>query len=385
MPVMLLASDPYHYGGAWNADTCQKVVRFVDLAETFHLPVVYLMDCPGFLIGLEAEKTATIRHGVRAMAAMNQTTVPWCTIIVRNAFGVAGVAHQPGGRLSMRYAWLSAYWGSLPLEGGIEAAYRAEIEAGRRSQGQAAGDRARLNALRSPFRSRREVLGRGDHRSAQDAFAAVRLRDLFDGSAGLAHHRRAGFHLLDAGADQPLDLARGFGTALRQRMRTSPATTAKPRPCSPARAASTAALSARMLVWNAMPSMVPMISPMRADDARMSSIVCTTSRITGRHRRPLSALWRATRETPRRCVGGVFTVDEICSIDAADSSRLAAACSVRADRSIAPLAISLLECDDLVAGAAHAQHHRSAANPACGAAQHQLRRLVPAPGRSARW
>ena len=152
-PVLLLASDPYHYGGAWSADTCQKVVRFVDLAETFHLPVVYLMDCPGFMIGLEAERSATIRHGVRAMAAMNQTSVPWCTVIVRNAFGVAGAAHQPAGRLSLRYAWLSAYWGSLPLEGGIEAAYRADIAAAADPQAELAAIETRLNALRSPFRS----------------------------------------------------------------------------------------------------------------------------------------------------------------------------------------------------------------------------------------
>ncbi len=152
-PVLLLASDPAHYGGAWNAETCQKVVRFVDLAQTFHLPVVYLMDCPGFLIGLDAEKTATIRHGVRAMAAMNQTTIPWCTVIVRNAFGVAGAAHQPGARLSLRYAWLSAYWGSLPLEGGIEAAYRADIDAAADPKAKLLEIEARLNALRSPFRS----------------------------------------------------------------------------------------------------------------------------------------------------------------------------------------------------------------------------------------
>jgi len=152
-PVLLLASDPFHYGGAWSADTCQKVVRFVDLAETFHLPVVYLMDCPGFMIGLEAERSATIRHGVRAMAAMNQSTMPWCTVIVRNAFGVAGGANQPGGRLSLRYAWLSANWGSLPLEGGIEAAYRAEIEAAADPAAKLAEIEARLNALRSPFRS----------------------------------------------------------------------------------------------------------------------------------------------------------------------------------------------------------------------------------------
>ncbi len=152
-PVMLFASDPYHYGGSWGAETCQKLVRYVDLAETFHLPVVYLMDCPGFMIGLEAERTATIRHGVRAMAAMNQTTVPWCTVIVRNAFGVAGAAHKPFNRLTLRYAWLSAYWGSLPLEGGIEAAYRAEIDAAADPQAKLKEIEERLNALRSPFRS----------------------------------------------------------------------------------------------------------------------------------------------------------------------------------------------------------------------------------------
>ena len=151
--VLILASDPFHYGGSWTAEACQKVVRFVDLAETFHLPVVYLMDCPGFMIGLEAEKAATIRHGVRAMAAVNQTTVPWCTIIIRNAFGVAGVVHQPANRLSLRYAWPSAYWGSLPLEGGIEAAYRAEIDGADDPKAKQQEIEDRLNKLRSPFRS----------------------------------------------------------------------------------------------------------------------------------------------------------------------------------------------------------------------------------------
>src|SRR6266702_1319597 len=151
--VMLLASDSYHYGGSWTADACQKVVRWVDFAETFHLPIVYLMDCPGFMIGLDAEKAATIRHGVRAMAAVNQTTVPWCTVILRNAFGVAGVVHQPADRFSIRYAWPSAYWGSLPLEGGIEAAYRADIDAAEDKAAKLKEIEERLNKLRSPFRS----------------------------------------------------------------------------------------------------------------------------------------------------------------------------------------------------------------------------------------
>lgn len=151
--VMVLASDSFHYGGSWTADACQKVVRWVDFAETFHLPIVYLMDCPGFMIGLDAEKAATIRHGVRAMAAVNQTTVPWCTVILRNAFGVAGVVHQPADRFSIRYAWPSAYWGSLPLEGGIEAAYRADIDAAEDKAGKLNEIQERLNKLRSPFRS----------------------------------------------------------------------------------------------------------------------------------------------------------------------------------------------------------------------------------------
>src|SRR3979411_865092 len=84
--VLLLASDPFHYGGAGTAGAGPEGGGWGGFAETLHLPLVSLLDFPGFMIGLEAEKAATIRHGVRAMAAVNQTTVPWCTIIVRNSF-----------------------------------------------------------------------------------------------------------------------------------------------------------------------------------------------------------------------------------------------------------------------------------------------------------
>src|SRR4029077_3583102 len=151
--VLLLASDPFHYGGSWTADACQKVVRFADLAETFHLPVVYLMDCPGFMIGLDAEKAAPSHPGVRGIAAVTQTTVPWCPIILRNAYGVAGVVHQPADRFSMRYAWTSAYWGSLTLEGGLDAASRADIDDAVDPAGKLKEIEHRLNKLRSPFRS----------------------------------------------------------------------------------------------------------------------------------------------------------------------------------------------------------------------------------------
>jgi acetyl-CoA carboxylase carboxyltransferase component len=191
-PVALMASDPFFQGGTWTAATCQKVIRFVDLAQTFHLPVVYLADCLGFSVGLEAERAGTIRHGVRAMAAIEQSTVPWCTIIIRNAYGVAGGAHRPTGRYAVRYAWLSAVWGSLPLAGGIEAAYRAEIDAASDPAQKIAEIQERLTKLRSPFRSAEdfqieEIVDPRDTRPLLCEFAwlAAKLRDPGTSSFGM--------------------------------------------------------------------------------------------------------------------------------------------------------------------------------------------------------
>ena len=78
---------------------------------------------------------------------------PWCAMIVRNAFGVAGAAHRNGARANYRYAWPSGRWGSLPLEGGIEAAYRADLDAADDEEAKLAEIEDRLNKLRSPFRS----------------------------------------------------------------------------------------------------------------------------------------------------------------------------------------------------------------------------------------
>ena len=152
-PVAVMASDPYFAGGAWSADAAQKVMRFVDLAETFHLPVAHLVDIPGFMIGREAEEAATIRHGVRAMTAVFQATVPWCAVLVRKVYGVAGAAHMNSGRFNLRYAWPSGDWGSLPIAGGLEAAYKAELEAADDPAAKLAEIEARLDQYRSPFRT----------------------------------------------------------------------------------------------------------------------------------------------------------------------------------------------------------------------------------------
>ena len=157
-PVGLLASDPYFYGGGWTAEASNKVTRFVDIAETFHLPVVHLVDNPGFLIGLEAEKQATIRHGARALTAVYQATVPWCSIILRKVFGVAGAAHMNASRVHYRYAWPSGDWGSLPMEGGIEAAFKSDLEKSEDPDKLLKEIEERMENVRSPFRTAESFL-----------------------------------------------------------------------------------------------------------------------------------------------------------------------------------------------------------------------------------
>ena len=129
IPVGVMANDPAYYAGAIDAAAAEKMTRFVDLCDTFRLPLVNFVDNPGFLVGVGAEKQGTIRKGVRALAAVYQATNPWCSVIVRKAFGVAGAGHSNHTRASTRYAWPSGEWGSLPIEGGVEAAYKRQIQA----------------------------------------------------------------------------------------------------------------------------------------------------------------------------------------------------------------------------------------------------------------
>ena len=152
-PVGVLANDPMHAGGALTAAGSEKMMRMIDLCDTFHLPVVNFVDNPGFLIGTQAERDGTIRKGVRALQAVYQATVPWITIIVRRVFGVAGAGHANVQALNLRYAWPSADWGSLPLEGGIEAAYKRELAAAPDRAALLKDIEARLNVYRSPFRT----------------------------------------------------------------------------------------------------------------------------------------------------------------------------------------------------------------------------------------
>jgi acetyl-CoA carboxylase carboxyltransferase component len=146
-----MANDPRFFGGAMTAAACEKIYRFVDMCDTFHLPVINFVDNPGFMVGVEAEKQGTIRSGARYIFSVYQATVPWCSIILRKVFGVAGAAHGDHSHLNLRYAWPSGEWGSLPIAGGVQAAYKRIIEASEDPEKLRAQIEQKLEEVTSPF------------------------------------------------------------------------------------------------------------------------------------------------------------------------------------------------------------------------------------------
>lgn len=150
-PVGILANDPRFFGGAVTAAAAEKIYRFVDMCDTFHLPVVNFVDNPGFMVGVEAEKQGTLREGARYIFSVYQATVPWCSIILRKVFGVAGAAHGNHSKLNLRYAWPSGEWGSLPIAGGVQAAYKRMIEASDDPDRLRAQIEKKLEEVTSPF------------------------------------------------------------------------------------------------------------------------------------------------------------------------------------------------------------------------------------------
>jgi len=148
-PVGVMANDCKFYAGAMTAAAAQKYRRFVELCDTFHLPVVNFVDQPGFMIGPDAEKAGTIRYGMAAVAAAVQASVPWATIQVHKGFGVATAAHYAPGAYVL--AWPSAESGALPVEGGVAVAFHREIAAAPDPDAKRRELEDRLKAARSPF------------------------------------------------------------------------------------------------------------------------------------------------------------------------------------------------------------------------------------------
>ena len=147
--VGVWGNDCKFLAGSMTADGAHKARRFMELCETFSFPIVTLVDEPGFMIGSQAEREATIRHGTSAVLTAAMTTVPWAAVMVRRSFGVAQAAHY--GPEAYVLAWPSAESGPLPVEGGVAVAFRREIEAAPDPDAKRRELEEMLAAKQSPF------------------------------------------------------------------------------------------------------------------------------------------------------------------------------------------------------------------------------------------
>jgi acetyl-CoA carboxylase carboxyltransferase component len=152
-PVGVMCNDPNHLGGATDVAAGEKAIRLIQLCDTFHLPLVSLADEPGVMVGLESERRGIERAGARLLCAVCDSTMPWCTVVLRRLYGVAGQSHHRTTGMFRRYAWPSARWGSMHIEGGTAAAYRREIETAADPAAKRREIESRLEALASPFRT----------------------------------------------------------------------------------------------------------------------------------------------------------------------------------------------------------------------------------------
>ena len=148
-PVGILANDCMVYAGAMTAEAAQKYRRFVEMCDTFHVPIVNFVDQPGFMIGPESEAQGTIRYGMAAVCAASQSTMPWAVVQVHKGFGVATAAHYAPGNYVL--AWPSVESGALPLEGGVAVAFHREIAAAENPEVKRRELEERIREARSPF------------------------------------------------------------------------------------------------------------------------------------------------------------------------------------------------------------------------------------------
>ena len=152
-PLGVIASDSRHVnGGALTADGCDKLTRHLDLCDLFHIPVLNLVDNPGFAVGLEHEINGTIRKGAEWMVAFAQVNVPIFTVLMRRSFGVAGNNYAtPKAEASVRVTWPAADVGGIPPEGGIEAAYKRQLAEAEDPAALRAELNARIESVRGPM------------------------------------------------------------------------------------------------------------------------------------------------------------------------------------------------------------------------------------------
>jgi acetyl-CoA carboxylase carboxyltransferase component len=130
-PIGVIANVPTHLGGAIDADAADKAARFLQLCDAHRLPLVSLCDTPGFMVGPESEKSATVRHFSRLFVIGANLSVPIGTVVVRKAYGLGAQAMAGGSMKVPRFAvgWPTSEFGPMGLEGAVRLGMRRELEA----------------------------------------------------------------------------------------------------------------------------------------------------------------------------------------------------------------------------------------------------------------
>ncbi|WP_293678454.1 carboxyl transferase domain-containing protein [uncultured Phenylobacterium sp.] len=130
-PFGLLANDPKHLSGAIDADAADKAARFMRLCEAHGLPILSLVDTPGFMVGLEVEARAQVRHVCRMMLAGASLTVPFVSVTIRKGYGLGAQGMTAGGYHSplFNFSWPSGEFGGMGLEGAVKLGYKKELDA----------------------------------------------------------------------------------------------------------------------------------------------------------------------------------------------------------------------------------------------------------------
>jgi acetyl/propionyl-CoA carboxylase alpha subunit/acetyl-CoA carboxylase carboxyltransferase component len=130
-PVGIVANNPAHQAGAIESDGADKAARFLQLCDAFDIPLLFLCDTPGIMVGPEAEKTALVRHAARMFVTGASVTVPFFTVVLRKGYGL-GAQAMAGGTFKAPFftvAWPTGEFGGMGLEGAVKLGYRNELAA----------------------------------------------------------------------------------------------------------------------------------------------------------------------------------------------------------------------------------------------------------------
>ena len=200
-PVGIVASQPKQLAGILENDSADKAARFVNLCDAFNIPLVFLQDVPGFMVGSKVEQEGIIRHGAKMLYAVSRATVPKITVVIRKAYGAGyyvmnGRAYEP----DLIVAWPGAEISVMGAEGAVNIIFRKQIEAAEDPEATRKEMVDNFKAIIDPYIAAGQRHGRRHHRPARDAAAHhPRARDGGDEArrAALEEARR------DAGVSRP--------------------------------------------------------------------------------------------------------------------------------------------------------------------------------------